>query len=758
MSLLQMSLQGAVMILVIAVIRTFAVNRLPKNAFLALWGAAVVRLLVPYSLRCAWSVYSLPGRLTPAAGAAAAPPAAPLTPMVPVHPAAPSPAVSAGPAAAVFAHPWAALWAAGALVCAAFFAASYRKCQREFRASLPVDNDYVRRWCSAHRLRRTIEIRQSGRITAPLTYGIVRPVILVPERTDWRDEDTLDYVLAHEYVHIRRFDAAAKLVLTAAFCVHWFNPAVWVLYVLANRDLELSCDEAVLRQFGAQAKAAYAMTLIRMEETRSEPAPLCSSFSQNAMEERITAIMKTKKTSPAALVAAAVLVAGVTTAFATSAKASAAPEAVLEGTDLLSYVDAQDGKTYYSFDGGATFQPLTEEEYQACFPAANVEWWTYDEYKAWLEAEKTALQGLIGQRAWTGSRGDFVWTQEIVDETVAMYEDILENIKNGMLYAKTTDEGGDLFGMTPPEPASAASEVHEAPAAAADFAPYAPYGLAWNEKEKALFWNGQRVRYFLDGADLDGTGGMAVQLEYADAALAGEIDVHAVRQPVQNADGSLDPLGPLTGLEKYSQADYDNNTLRLSAAREAEASTVQEISTELAKTQALLQAYLPFGLTCQTDAATGELRMYWQGKPVHSIFDAQTGVWVANNLRGLDLGPDAVDLEAVYRQGKLTGLQTASSQPAAEVTSVAEGNAAAPGTGFAQRFEAYALFGITYVEAEGAGGAGNVYYNGQLVSRFADLTPGGGAFTFSSAEQGDLAVRTVYDHTGRLIGIEAVAD
>ena len=86
----------------------------------------------------------------------------------------------------------------------------------------------------------------------------------------------------------------------------------------------------------------------------------------------------------------------------------------------------------------------------------------------------------------------------------------------------------------------------------------------------------------------------------------------------------------------------------------------------------------------------------------------------------------------------------------------AEGNAAEPGTGFDDVFEKYAPFGITYEEAEGNSGRGNVYYNGQLVSRFADLTPDGGAFTFTSAGQGSLTVKTVYDDKGRLTGVEVV--
>lgn len=101
--------------------------------------------------------------------------------------------------------------------------------------------------------------------------------------------------MTHELVHIRHFDAAAKLFLTAALCVHWYNPLVWAMYVLANRDIELACDEAVVRSFGGDVKSAYARTLIGMEEKKTGLIPLCNNFSKNAIEERVTAIMKMKK-------------------------------------------------------------------------------------------------------------------------------------------------------------------------------------------------------------------------------------------------------------------------------------------------------------------------------------------------------------------------------------------------------------------------------------------------------------------------------
>ena len=108
-----------------------------------------------------------------------------------------------------------------------------------------------------------------------------------------------------------------------------------------------------------------------------------------------------------------------------------------------------DGRTYYSFDEGKTFEPLTDEEFEARFPTPNVEWWTYDEYKAWLEDEKVRLQNItIGETiGWINGK-KFVWTQEEYDKTIAMYEGILEDIKNGMMYSKSIDGQDDFMMMS----------------------------------------------------------------------------------------------------------------------------------------------------------------------------------------------------------------------------------------------------------------------------------------------------------------------
>ncbi len=338
MTLLQMSVSGAVMILVIVVIRALLLHKLPKKAFLFLWGVALVRLLIPYTLPCSFSAYSLlagvgvtetavnitaPPTTSPSAGNATLPS---LTDIAPGNPAPFQPNLSTDSAPALEVPPenglpfdiGTAVWIAGMAACAVFFAVSYIKCRIRFRESLPAESLRITEWLAKHKLRRRISVRQSDRIAAPLTYGVFRPVILLPKNYEKIDPDDLRFVLAHEYVHIRRFDTVFKLLLTAAVCVHWFNPLVWAMYVIANKDIEISCDEAVITTLGETEKKNYAMTLIRMEEIKSGLTPLISHYSKNSTKERIVTIMKFKKTTARTAAAAAFLAIGVTTAFATS--------------------------------------------------------------------------------------------------------------------------------------------------------------------------------------------------------------------------------------------------------------------------------------------------------------------------------------------------------------------------------------------------------------------------------------------------------
>ncbi len=445
MSPVQMTLSGGVFILFIVVVRALALHRLPKGAFLALWEMAALRLLLPFTIPLPFSLLA-PAKHLPVVGEYLAPGGV----SVPEAPAAGIPAGTSTPAGTALSVGLPMVWLAGAALMAAYFTVSYVRARRRFRCSGPDNTPAVRRWLAGQRLHRPLEVRQSALVSSPLTYGVLRPVILLPEDMGRGDETALTYILTHEYIHVRRFDSVAKLVFAAALCVHWFNPLAWLMYVLANRDLELSCDEWVMDTLGGREKASYALTLVNMEETRSQCFSPYNHFSKLAIEERIEAIMKYKKASVLALALAVALVVGATTAFAASAQSDTAPDrgasflgagTLMDDSTLSSYVNPKDGKTYYSWDGGKTWEPLTDEKFRQRSPLADVEWWTYEEYAAWLENEKLELQAMLGEKGWTGGRGEFVWTQEIIDETIAMYEGILREIKEGKLYSKSV--GGD---------------------------------------------------------------------------------------------------------------------------------------------------------------------------------------------------------------------------------------------------------------------------------------------------------------------------
>ncbi|MFQ7853804.1 MAG: M56 family metallopeptidase [Flavonifractor plautii] len=209
------------------------------------------------------------------------------------------------------------LWAAGALACALCFLLPHLRGRREWNA--------LCRWRTPLSPPGWTAIPSAERYgcaaptgwTAP-SLRSAPPVILLPKTLDRSDVSRLAFVLTHEMAHIRRFDALSKLLLAAAACLHWFNPLVWVMLVLANRDLELSCDAAVVRLYGAEARAPMPAPCWSWRPGGPLP-PLCSAFNKNALEERIGAIMRSRKTSAAALAVALVLVVALTAVLATNA-------------------------------------------------------------------------------------------------------------------------------------------------------------------------------------------------------------------------------------------------------------------------------------------------------------------------------------------------------------------------------------------------------------------------------------------------------
>lgn len=742
------SASAAVLILAALVLRAAFQNRTPRRVFCLLWDAALARLLILAALPSPVSIWRWFPKSTPApVPTIAAAPAPPVTGVV---------MEGVADAAASFPLPsrsavLAAVWLAAALALAAWFLWSHLRFRRSCADSLPCRDSFVRDWPHS----RPIQIRTSDRIAAPLTYGILRPVILLPSGMDWQDRAALSCILEHEYQHIRRFDTLRKALLAAALCLHWFNPLVWALYVLSNRDMELACDEAVTAR--GTNRADYARTLLRMEERRSQWGLSGSHFSQSALEERISSIMKCKKTSVAALIAVLIVMSVTVTVFASAApeRAENVPRSgfiynhyqTVEGETIIR---AQGGETQYSVDGGKTWQ--SQEDYGSDW---QVEWWTADEYAAWLEEEKQVLQSIIGERGYTSSEGWFIWDQARVDEAIALYEGILEEIRNGALYSKTITTGDgsvveevalgsgtlDSREMTAVEKddTAAADTVDEA----ALLEELKAFGIGVNVNQ--MTYNGQSIRCFVDGASVGSSG---YSIRYAYTNPSGVVDVHTLRGSLRHPDGSYDPMGELIGVAAEGEPGFDRGLIDSAVfSGPIQASTEVRVDTDVG---AALEPYTAFGLSCEyvwNQHGEMQLRMSWNGKPVHSLFDTEAGRWFANNLYGSDLGSEALDLETVYQEGRLCGLRPVSDSAAPVQTAVAQGTGG--GTPFEEIFAQYAPYGLSYSPREGS-----LTWNGQAVASFADLKPDGSVFSYQVPNgEGGLRVYAQYDESGSLTGL-----
>ena len=319
---LAMSVSGGALILVIAVLRALFAQRLPRRLLCALWAVALLRLLLPVFPPSPLSLFPAveSGGGEALSAAVAAPTAAPQAVVSTVAPdaqvaaseavpaatraaampqTAPAPQVVAPTNAESPAPPvWPIVHGSVAALLLILLAVLYARGLRRFRASAPCEDEYPRQWLARHPLRRPLRLRLCAAIDAPLTYGLLRPVILLPACFDLSDREALDCVLRHELAHVRRFDTLFKAALAVTACLHWFNPLVWVMLALANRDLELACDEQALRAAARERRRAYARALLRLEEMRARPLPLGSAFGKSGVEERIAAIVK-RAPSPA---------------------------------------------------------------------------------------------------------------------------------------------------------------------------------------------------------------------------------------------------------------------------------------------------------------------------------------------------------------------------------------------------------------------------------------------------------------------------
>ena len=304
MSILNMTFSASLMIMIIEIMRRFMKDRVPRKVFYGLWLLAAARMIIPFGIPFGFSLLSILQKLGLPVGGHEGPVAA-----------AAEAAGVGGSDGALAAHGYIHytmilkfIWIAGAIGFAAYFIITYIRNIYKFRESLPVDGSTADMWAARMGVRRKVRVRESDYINSPLTYGIVRPVILMPAGSvDMIEEEQLGYIFAHELVHIKRFDSIAKIFVMAAVCVNWFNPFAWVMYVLVNRDIELSCDDAVVRRIENDSRSDYAMTLVRFAELKETSIFAFNSFGKSVLTERVNEIMTKKKTGVLGFIAGFVI-------------------------------------------------------------------------------------------------------------------------------------------------------------------------------------------------------------------------------------------------------------------------------------------------------------------------------------------------------------------------------------------------------------------------------------------------------------------
>lgn len=287
-----MSLTAVPVILAVLAVR-LCLKKAPKVFSYALWAVVLLRLLCPVTVDSplglvpsARSVQRIEAEavrpdpvlaLTPNEAPVPAIPGGTPTPadtVVRVEPSAPAVSVQKGLGWTVAAA-W--LWLGGMAALAGYSLISLLRLKRKLREATPLEGQSGV-WLTDH-------------VSTPFVLGLVRPRIYLPAGLPGEE---WDYVLLHERTHIRRLDHVVKALAWLAVTVHWFNPLVWLAFRLAGRDMEMSCDEAVLKKLGEEIRGDYSRSLLRLSAGKGLPVgPL--AFGDGDTKGRIQNILRYKK-------------------------------------------------------------------------------------------------------------------------------------------------------------------------------------------------------------------------------------------------------------------------------------------------------------------------------------------------------------------------------------------------------------------------------------------------------------------------------
>jgi hypothetical protein len=136
-------------------------------------------------------------------------------------------------------------------------------------------------------------IYEANNIQSPFVLGLLKPKIFIPAGLASRE---YEYIIYHEKTHIRRRDHIIKFAAYITLCLHWFNPLAWTAFLLMGVDMEMSCDEHVLKEIGTETKADYSRSLLAMAAGRHIIGGSPLAFSEGGLKTRVKNVLKYKKT------------------------------------------------------------------------------------------------------------------------------------------------------------------------------------------------------------------------------------------------------------------------------------------------------------------------------------------------------------------------------------------------------------------------------------------------------------------------------
>ena len=282
LKLLNLSISASWLVLAVLVLRLVS-KRSPKWMNVLLWGIVALRLVLPFSIESALSLIPSAETVSPVAVQSA--PAPTITSGVSVIDNAVNPSLSehfaAVPTASVNPlYVWTEIagwvWLIGLGAMLLYALASYLRLRRRVSVSLPIqDNIYL---CDA--------------ISSPFILGVVKPHIYLPSGLD---EVQRQNVLSHERAHLARRDHWWKPLGFALLAVYWFNPVLWLAYTLLCRDIELACDERVIRTMDESAVKTYSTVLLACSMPRKAVITCPLAFGEVGVKERVRNALHYKK-------------------------------------------------------------------------------------------------------------------------------------------------------------------------------------------------------------------------------------------------------------------------------------------------------------------------------------------------------------------------------------------------------------------------------------------------------------------------------